>query len=476
MITADSRLSCLLDGLSVEAREEQRSQKLRELGLLETGSIPVFDEATQMATHFLDIPLCVLGVMHQEQEYFKAAVGLSRLGLMNELAAHRQLSRLESFSTHVVDSRQVLVVPDTHAHSAFAHSYLTHQYGIRAYLGVPLVASNGVCIGSLAVMDLMPREFGVREIEYLQLTARWIISELERQVSSQRSPQKPEPTSALPLNPGSHLANQLRVDLLSQLTQELRTPLTSVMGMASVLIREIYGPLTDKQKEYLDIIHQSGQYLLALVNEILELSALKDTTDELKLSSVDIEMLCQQAINTLEQAAQRREQKIRLSVEPGRRVWLLDRDKMRQMIYHLLFSLLLSSNAGSIVRLHVSRKVKNLNIAVWVSHPWLGDGVSYAESYQSAPVPIGVTALEASYNDDFYFSEFDGNHGHTTMVNMAQTKREPEPPSNEYTDLGIQLCRILAEIHGGQLTIQNTLETGVRYVVSLPQSETDELL
>jgi len=91
--------------------------------------------------------------------------------------------------------------------------------------------------------------------------------------------------------------------------------------MAGVVSREIYGPLTAKQKEYLEII-QSGRYLLSLVNEISELGALDESTQSLNLISVDIEMLCQQAINILEEATHRQEQEIRLSVEPGRsRTW-----------------------------------------------------------------------------------------------------------------------------------------------------------
>lgn len=470
MINADSRLFCSLDGLLFEDREQRRSQAIANLGLSQPGSIPIFDEATQTAAHFLEIPVCVLGLIAFKDEHFKASVGLSRLGFMNELATTRQLPRLESFCTHVVDSQQPLIIYDTFTHPAFANSALTHQYGVRAYLGVPLLTSTGNCIGTLAVMDLMPRNFTNRDIEFLQMTARWSMSELERQVAVNVS-STAGLDNGMAFSNNIGLATQLRVDLLTQLTQELRTPLTSVMGMASVLIREIYGPLTNKQKEYLDIIHQSGQYLLSLVNEILELSALKGATDELKLTSIDIEMLCQQAINTLEQAAHRREQQIRLSVEPGRRVWLLDKNKVRQMLYHLLFALLLSSTAGSILRLHVSRKTGHLNIAVWVSHPWLGEGLAHTEAYsQSALVSAGVGGTVNDADDQAYLAEFELNGLTTASTTPTATDAEDrEHSSNEYSTLGIKLCRILAEMHGGQLIIHTTSESGSRYVVSLPQ-------
>lgn len=306
--------------------------------------------------------------MDQHHQQFKASVGLSRLGLMNDLATSRQFSRSESFCAHVVDSHQVLAIDDTFSHPAFAHSLLTQQYGVRAYLGVPLTTSDGICIGTLAVMDLRPHRFTDREIEFLALTARWSMSEFERQRAVSRAavavadpPAKSDAhkhatktaiTTMLTNAANPSIVSQLKVEVLSQLTQELCTPLTAVMGMASVLTREIYGPLTHKQKEYLGIIHHSGQYLLSLVNEILELSNSKDSS-QLQLASVDIEMLCQRAINTLEQAAHRREQQICLSVEPGRRIWLLDKDKVRQMLYHLVFSVIQTSSAGSSIRLHV---------------------------------------------------------------------------------------------------------------------------
>ncbi|MBL1177729.1 GAF domain-containing sensor histidine kinase [Pantanalinema sp. GBBB05] len=482
MVSQDHRLFCRLDGLTVTAREQQRTRVMTDLGFLEAESIPVFDETTQTAAHFLRIPICILGLMDADRQRFKSAVGLSRLGLMNELATSRQLPRLETFCTHVVDSQQVLVIQDTLTHPAFANSVLVHQYGIRAYLGVPLMTSNSYCLGTLAVMDTTPRSFTDQDIEFLQLMARWSISEFERQQATlhQVSSSLPMVDRKVVAEPSP--ATQLKVELLSQLTQELRTPLTSVMGMASVLNREIYGPLTNKQKEYLNIIHHSGQYLLSLVNEILELSEIEDINQRLNLSSVDIEMLCQQAINTLEQAAQRREQQIRLSVEPGRRIWLLDKDKVRQLLYHLVFSVIQSSTAGSVVRLHVSRRDQSLNIAVWVSHPWLGEGLPFTEIHHQPSLVAASTSSEAALYDNYRSLETGAMDLSENLYRIALEDKTPEsrPQLSSVADatddaemprknLALLLSRQLAELHGGYITIQGTPESGYRYVISLPQ-------
>jgi signal transduction histidine kinase len=487
MINPDNRLFCRLDGLTVSTREQQRMLAIEKLGLIEPESVPVFEEAVQTAAHFLNAPICILALMEQEYQKFKSAVGLSRLGLMNELATSRQFPRTESFCTHVVDSHQVLVVEDALSHPMLASSSLSYRYGIRAYLGIPLITSNGLCVGTLAVMDLVPRQFTSRDFEFLELTTRWVMSEFERkQSSSHKLVEQSEPRDS-PQAANVSVADQLKVQLLSQLTQELRTPLTSVMGMASILTREIYGPLTSKQKEYLTIIHNSGQYLLSLVNEILELSDLSHCNQTLNLASVDIEMLCQQAINTLEQAAHRREQQIRLSVEPGHRIWLLDKEKIRQMLYHLIFSVMQFSNAGSTVRLHISFRVNTLNIAVWVSHPWLGEGLPYAEMYSNllsagAGANVGEGISEdnrALYNSDT--SDFSGWNARLTAVEeeierTALGKAALNSSESMNQNLGLLLSQYLAEVHGGRLSIQGTLDSGYRYLISLPQmAEVDEL-
>ena len=478
MMSQEKRLFCRLDGLTTEAREQQRLQALTELGLLQAESIPVFEEATQMAAQTLGMPIAYLSLMEPDREWLKTAIGLSRLGLMNELASTRQISRLDSFSTHVVDSQQLLVIDDTLNHPAFAHSYLVNHFDIRAYMGAPLTTAAGLCVGAIAVMDTAPHTFSAQDSEFLLLMARWSMSEYERatlaQQAAQTAPQPgpvaiavsdPDAPNPSPTEPA--IVNQIRVDLLTHLTQELRTPLTSVLGMTSVLNREIYGPLTSKQKEYVNIIHTSGQYLLSLMNEIVELSEFRDTNQSLNLSSVDIEMLCQQAINTLEHAADRRGQKIRLTVEPSRRIWLIDKDKVRQMLYHLMFCVIQSSTAGSIVRLHVSRRENELTLSIWVSHPWLGEGLPYVEVYSEPslvtagipPIYDEIEEVTAPASPNELLDEAAEQKAVLELGYQRDTNRK---------NLGLLLCQQLAELHEGTISVQGSSEGGFRYVISLP--------
>lgn len=504
MVEPENKLFALKDGwASQETKEQQRLKALSELGLRQPETIPVFEEATQTAAHFLEAPISILGFVDQERHWFKSSVGLSRLGLMNNLAQSRQLLRRESFCSQVVDSFQYLKINDTHdlRDSVLAASKLVQDYGIRAYLGAPLIDASGNCLGALAVMDLVPRNFTPRDIEFLQIIARWSMSEFERNLLQQGKLESSTPksssifslheerTTEIKITPPvvdkeSVSTKQLKLELLGQLTHELRTPLTSVLGMASVLGREIYGPLTTKQREYLDIIQHSGRYLLSLVNEITELGAMDDSSTELNVAPVDIEMLCQQAINTLQEAANRREQDIRLSIEPGRsRIWPLDKDKVRQILYHLIFSVIQLSATGSVVRIHVSYKENTLNITVWVSHPWLGDGITEVDPYfRFNPLSlVELTGEAASYNIHSETQKqvmslpvtlekpknLADSHSDVFAVNSGIDLAKP-PGSLSRESLGLLLSCELAELHGGQISIQGSPESGYRYLLTLP--------
>jgi signal transduction histidine kinase len=473
MVIPENRLFCRLDGLTTQARSQHRLTVLTELGLLEPDGAAVFEEAVQTAVQFIDLPIAILSVIEPERESIKSATGLSRLGLMNSLARERQWPIADSFGRYVVDSQQVLILHDISQHAVFANSVMAQQHGIQTYLGVPLITAKGDCVGVLAVLSTQPYTFTQPEIEFLVMTARFAMSEYERQQLAKKqltpSPMvydRPKVIAALPnLTLPSAPTNPLKFELLAQLTQELRTPLTSVMGMASVLTREIYGPLTGKQKEYLDIIHHSGEYLLSLVQEVLELSNLDVSQQTLNLAAVDIEMLCQQAIATLDQAASRRDQQIRLTVEPGNRIWYLDKEKIRQMLYHLIFSVVSASSAGSIVRMHVSNKGTALKLTVWTSHPHLGDGMMYGDAV-AMPASMGYSNEYGS--SPGYGGPGYGGQGNVAVLTPPQSAQETTTTGYQ-KNLGLLLGRQLVELHGGQIQMQGTGMPGYRYVITLPR-------
>lgn len=472
-------LFCRLDGLTPEEREQQHWQRLNRLELLNSETIPVFDEAVQTAARFIGsnsadrtaLPICFIGIQVGNELQLKSALGLSQLGLQNELALLRKLPQAESYCQYVIDAIAPLMIPNVGENVVYSQSILCQYYGIRAYLGAPLVDRGGKCVGTIAVMDFVAREFSDRNLDFLTLTARWCMSEYENAIAAKSGvksldiPSLSQPSrenmTAISANgkQSSLSPNLLKVRLLVGLTEDLRNPLTSAIGMARVLEQEIYGPLTDKQKEYIDIIHTSGQELLSRVEEMLGLDVLDTNNENLQLSPVDVEMLCQQSLNPLQALAEQQQQILQLSVEPGNRIWLLDKEKLRQALYFLGYSLIQAAAAGSEIRVHISRKIDDptnllpsLNISLWADHPcW---------SAMEQPIPIPAEngrALDMP----------------TLLLETLQTRKRDRKSAEEggRETIGLLLSYRLMEMHGGKIAVETAREGGYRYVLKVPQLE-----
>lgn len=456
-------LSCRLDGLPPQERLQSRLQILSQLGLLESTGFPIMEEATQMASRFLNVPICVLSIVDAEWEIFKAATGLSQLGLMNPLSQSRRLSLADSLAAHVLDSKQPLIVEDIRESATFRTTLLA-QYGVRAYAGVPLNTSQGDCIGTLAIMALSPRSFSYQEKTFLELIARWSISEHERgRLQKQVSLMVANLAAQGPIFPQSlGSVDSLRLNLLNSLTQELRSPLTSIMGMATMLSREIYGPLTAKQREYTNVVLSGGKTLVKLIDEMIEIETLDKSFQPLNPVSTDIAMLGQQVLKTLEPIAQKQRQELQLSVEPGPRIYCLDNVKVKQLLHYLVLSVIQMAGENSTVRVHFSRRQDYLHLSVWLSNRWLGEGLpQYAIKFSRYLENSSPASPWPSQPTELSFLAVDTPQNQPPALAPAAA-----PPTRDL--LHLLLSRYITELHQGTIRLQGNPEAGYRFVVQIP--------
>lgn len=436
--------------------------------LLDT-EFPLFEEATQTAARFLGIPICFVGITGHDVLVLKAAIGLSQLGLMNPLARTRRLALGDSLVKSVLATKRSLILPHISDRDSHAQSALVREYGIQSYLGIPLLTSDGTCLGVLAAMDIQARDFSAEAIAFMELLARWSVSEYERQQLSEvlAAPRSMSQVPSSNTSSGeSSLLDMVRLTLMSQLTQDMRNPLTTITGMANMLSREIYGTLTPKQREYADIVRSSSQYLLEIANEVLELSSLDARIQPLNPTSVDINMVGQQVQRMLSPFAKTKSQEIRLTVEPGSRLWTLDRDVVRQLLYHLLYSIIQASGEGGTLRVHCVERDSSLNVNIWLTHPWLGEGL-----------PGAITLLYQRLNDANYEAELlemllvqatgRGQMLDQVATPITESQQHPEGLPTRET-LSLLLSKELIERHDGTLTLQGSVESGYRFIIALP--------
>src|SRR5262249_5672108 len=102
------------------------------------------------------------------------------------------------------------------------------------------------------------------------------------------------------------VASHHKSEFLANMSHELRTPLNAVIGFSEVLSERMFGELNEKQDEYLKDIHASGQHLLSLINDILDLSKIEAGRMELELTDFDLPMTIDNAMTLIRERAARR--------------------------------------------------------------------------------------------------------------------------------------------------------------------------
>ena len=126
----------------------------------------------------------------------------------------------------------------------------------------------------------------------------------------------------------SEAANLAKSEFLTYLSHELRTPLTSIQGFSSVLLEQVFGALNDRQLQYLNAIHTSGDHLLELINDILDLARIEARREELHLESIVVEDLCRRCLTLVTERAQRQQIELRLEIAPDVTTCWADRRRL----------------------------------------------------------------------------------------------------------------------------------------------------
>ncbi len=157
----------------VPQNEQQRLEKLRGYGVLDTPPSEAFDRITRLASRLLKTPIALVSLVDQDRQWFKSKVGLEADETPRELA----------FCAHAICDSAILVVPDATEDPRFAENPLvTGAPDIRFYAGVPLRTEEGLNMGTLCVIDSTPREFSEEDRALLNDLAQIVIDELELHV------------------------------------------------------------------------------------------------------------------------------------------------------------------------------------------------------------------------------------------------------------------------------------------------------
>ncbi len=300
-----------------------------------------------------------------------------------------------------------------------------------------IVSSPKMGEGASPIGDSFKRQslsdyFAPQDLQTLTLIAdRLAIALFNQQLQQRIESQEAE-------NQRLQAISQTKSDYLSHLHHELRTPLTGVLGFAKMLREELYGPLNDKQKQYVSGIVISGQHLLALVNDFLDLSKIEAEREELWLETVAVEDICLAAISMVQVKATEQGLDLCLTIAQDVDFCTLDQRRIKQILLNLLSNAIKFTEKGS-VTLKVQREAQMLTFSI------IDTGIGIKPEDQAK-----------------LFAPFQQIYNHLSRKHKG-------------TGLGLALSRELARLHGGDLTVTSQEGQGSCFTLNLPTQPVSEV-
>ncbi len=234
-------------------------------------------------------------------------------------------------------------------------------------------------------------------------------------------------------------ANRLKDEFLANMSHELRTPLNAILGMSEAMEEEIFGPITANQKQALTRVQESGQHLLSLINDVLDLSKIEAGKMTLDYEVVEVAPLCESAVRLVKDLAHRKNLTLETHVAENARMLLADERRLKQVLVNLL------SNA-------VKFTPVNGRITLSAEMTPAGDVI-----FRVADTGIGMTP-EAQQNLFTPFYQVDGGLSR----------------QYEGTGLGLALVLRLVRLHSGTISVQSEVNHGSTFTVTLPAKPLDE--
>jgi signal transduction histidine kinase/ActR/RegA family two-component response regulator len=327
----------------------------------------------------------------------------------------------ETFVGRAAREGHPLAISDIEQVDRDVHLQLLYSAGWRSVLAVPVLRDSQI-IGVMVVRRKTPGAFSDEVLDFMETFA----SQSALAVFNARLFRELERKSA-----ELHVASEHKSAFLASMSHELRTPLNAVIGFSEVLLERMFGDLNERQEEYLRDILNSGNHLLELLNEILDLSKVEAGRMELELSVFSVRGVIEQAIALVRERAALHG--IALSVEIDPTLDLIESDELRfkQVIVNLLSNAVKFTPDGGHVAVRATSTERRLTVTV------TDDGMGI-------PPEDTERIFEAFHQ---------GRRG---------ASRE------EGTGLGLTLCRRIVALMGGEMTLQTEVGIGSTFGLTIP--------
>ena len=402
------------------------SEILQVISRSPTDVQPVFDMIARNATRLCDGRFGAVFQVRDELIYLVAKENWNEKGFAEAGEVYPVPVDGPGVVADVIREGTVCHMPDLERDPRMLPQFLRipRALGVRSHLIVPMLRGAGA-VGAILVARAETGPYAQSQIDLLQTFADQAVIAIENVRLFKELEVANRELAA---------ASEHKSEFLANMSHELRTPLNAIIGFSEVLAEKMFGELNEKQEEYSKDIHASGQHLLSLINDILDLSKIEAGRMELELTDFDLPTAIENALMLVRERAGRRSLTLHKSVDAGVGQLRADERKIRQVVLNLLSNAIKFTPEGG--RIEVAAVSKDGSVEVSISDNGVG----------IAPV-----------DQERVFEEF-------RQVGTAEKKAEG-------TGLGLTLCRKFVELHGGRIWVKSQLGAGSTFTFTIPAIE-----
>ena len=382
---------------------------------------PVFDTIAERAARLCDATFGLVFTFDGELIHLRSTFGLVPQGVEVLRQQFPRRAGNDSITGRTVSAGTVVHVADVLADAENALKGASEVAGFRSCLGIPMLR-EGQIVGAITVLRPEVGYFSDKQIDLLKTFA----SQAAIAIQNVRLFHEIQETSRQLEIAGKH-----KSEFLANMSHELRTPLNAIIGFSEVLLERMFGEMNEKQEDYLKDIHSSGQHLLSLINDILDLAKVEAGRMELNLATFDLPAAIDNALTLIRERALRHNIALAAEVDPQLGELNADERKLKQILLNLLSNAVKFTPEGG---------------KITVAARLAGDMVEIAV----ADTGIGI----APEDHAAVFEEFK-------QVGTDYTRKA------EGTGLGLALTRKFVELHGGTMRLESEPGKGSTFFFTL---------
>lgn len=386
------------------ANESSRLKALDQYDILDTEREEAYDDFTMLAAHICGTPIALMTFVDTHRQWFKSRIGL-------DVA---ETPREHAFCAHAIVDNRTLVVGDAVQDRRFHDNPLvTGDPGIRFYAGAPLVTGDGEGLGTLCVIDRVPRTLTADQQRALEALSRRVMAQLElrRAMAALRS------------------AEAAKKKFVANVSHELRTPLTSIRGALALVLDATPG-LDEDAVALLNAAHRNADRLVSLVNDLLDLERVGSGEFPVTKRPCALQGVIDRAVDTVRPIA--RDAGVSLAAPATALQLEADAERLSQVIINLLANAVRFSPRGTTVAVAVQHDRDRMQIFIDDQGP-------------GVPAAFREVIFEP-------FKQIEGSAAH----------------EKGGTGLGLAIANAIVKEHGGSLAVSDAPGGGARFIIDIP--------